>query len=94
VKPTAAKTVKAVRLAVAGTLNRDVDVAVERMEGAGGRWTVRLLEAGRSSAPIRIEGWEMDAMHKVTLVPAHKRGIFFRHYALLQERPECPTKLQ
>jgi hypothetical protein len=84
------RTVTAVRLAVSGTLNRDVDVAVERMEG--GPWTVRLLEAGRSSSPIRIEGWEMDAMHKVTLVPAHKRGIFFRHYAILQERLECPTK--
>lgn len=79
------ETVTAVRLAVAGTLNRDVEVAVERMED--GRWTVRLLENGRSSAPIRIEDWEMDAMHKVTLVPAHKRGIFFRHYAMLQEKP-------
>ena len=92
-KTTAPKrTLNAVRLAVAGTLNRDVDVAVERMEG--GRWTVRLLEAGRSSAPIRIEGWEMDAMHKVTLVPAHKRGIFFRHYAILQEGLSCQMKQQ
>jgi hypothetical protein len=88
------ETLTAVRLAVSGTLNRDIDVAVEPMEG--GRWTVSLLEDGRRSSPIRMEGWEMDAMQKVMLVPAHKRGIFFRHYAVLQEkakeRQECPTK--
>jgi hypothetical protein len=27
----------------------------------------------------------MDAMPKVTLIPAHQRGVFFRHYPLLQE---------
>jgi hypothetical protein len=81
----AQRTITAVRRAVAGTLNREVEVAVERMEG--GRFTVKLLEGGRASSPIRIEGWEMDAMRKVTLIPAHKRGIFFRHYAMLQGRP-------
>ncbi len=79
------RTVKAVRLAVASTLNREVEVIVERAEE--GRWTVCMVEAGKSSQPIRIESWEMDAMHKVTLIPAHKRGIFFRHYAMLQGRP-------
>ena len=81
----ARRTVDAVRRAVAGTLNREVDVAVERMEG--GRWAVKLMEDGRTTAPIRIESWEMDAMYKVALLPAHKRGIFFRHYAMLQGRP-------
>ncbi len=81
----AQRTITAVRRAVAGTLNREVEVAVERMEG--GRFTVKLLEGGRTSSPIRIEGWEMDAMRKVTLIPAHKRGIFFRHYAMLREKP-------
>jgi hypothetical protein len=84
-KAIAQRTITAVRRAVAGTLNREVEVTVERMEG--GRFTVKLLEGGRTSSPIRIEGWEMDAMRKVTLIPAHKRGIFFRHYAMLQGRP-------
>ena len=79
------RAITAVRRAVAGTLNREVDVAVDRMEG--GRWTVKMMEDGRSTPPIRIESWEMDAMYKVALLPAHKRGIFFRHYAVLQGRP-------
>jgi hypothetical protein len=83
VRSIAQRTITAVRRAVAGTLNREVEIAVERMEG--GRFTVKLIEGGRTSSPIRIEGWEMDAMRKVTLIPAHKRGIFFRHYAMLKE---------
>ena len=78
------ETQQAVRRAVAGTLNREVDVTVECCDD--GRFAVRLFEGGRASAPIRIESWEMDAMRKVTLVPAHKRGIFFRHYAMLKEK--------
>lgn len=88
----AERTITAVRRAVAGTLNRDVEVAVERMEG--GRFAVKLLEGGRTSSPIRIEGWEMDAMRKVTLIPAHKRGIFFRHYAMLRESMLRESMLQ
>ena len=77
------RTHDAVRRAVVGTLNREVDVAVERMED--GRFSVRILDAGKTSPPIRIESWEMDAMHEVALIPAHKRGIFFRYYAALNE---------
>ena len=84
-KGVAQRTIEAVRRAVAGTLNREVDVAVERMEG--GRWAVKLIEDGRTTSPIRIESWEMESMYKVALLPAHKRGIFFRHYAMLQGRP-------
>ena len=75
----------AVRRALAGTLNFEVDVAVERMPE--GRFGVQMLHEGRLSPPIRIESWEMDAMHDVPLIPAHKRGIFFRYYAVLNERP-------
>jgi hypothetical protein len=78
------ETQEAVRLAVAGTLNREVGVTVEH--APDGRFAVRMIQDGKTSPPIRIESWEMDAMHKVTLIPAHKRGIFFRHYAMLKER--------
>ena len=74
-----------VRRAVAGTLNRDVEVSVARAED--GRFGVCLVDGERSSPPIRIESREMDAMHEVPLIPAHKRGIFFRYYAVLNERP-------
>ncbi len=75
------RTVEAVRRAVAGTLNRDLDVAVELL--ADGRWGVTLLMGQARSTPIGIEEWEMEAMRRVTLVPAHKRGIFLRHYSML-----------
>lgn len=78
------KTVEAVRRAVAGTLNRELDVAVEWL--GDGRWAVTLLKGEACSAPIGIEPWEMEAMRQVPLVPAHKRGIFLRHYTLLTER--------
>ncbi len=69
------------RRAVAGTLNRELDVHVERL--GDGRWQVTLLVGQARSTPIGIEVWEMEAMRKVTLVPAHKRGIFLRHYSML-----------
>jgi hypothetical protein len=75
-----------VRQAVCGTLNREVDVAVARQ--ASGGWTVTMKLGRASSAPIRLEGWEMDAMRQVKLVPAHKRGIFLRHYSMLASSVE------
>ena len=85
-KPKSARgTLAAVRRAVAGTLNREVDVHAERQ--SDGRWHVQLLDAGRASPPIRMEAWEIQAMREVPLIPAHKRGIFLRHYAILQGRP-------
>ena len=80
------KTMEAVRQAVAGTLNREVKVHVERLEK--GRWSVTLLMGKEQSTPIGLESWEMDAMRKVTLVPAHKRGIFLRQYAMLASATE------
>ena len=80
------KTMEAVRQAVAGTLNREVKVQVERLEK--GRWAVTLLMGKEQSTPIGLESWEMDAMRKVTLVPAHKRGIFLRQYAMLASATE------
>ena len=75
------KTVEAVRRAVAGTLNREMEIEVGRLEG--GRWAVTLLMGKERSTPIGIEPWEMEAMRQVTLVPAHKRGIFLRQYTML-----------
>ena len=75
------KTVEDVRRAVAGTLNRELDVEVQRLRD--GRWTVTLRMGQVRSVPIGLERWEMEAMRKVLLVPAHKRGIFLRHYAML-----------
>lgn len=80
------KTIEAVRKAVAGTLNREVKVQVERLEK--GRWAVTLLMGKEQSTPIGLESWEMDAMRKVTLVPAHKRGIFLRQYTMLASATE------
>ena len=77
------KTVEVVRRAVAGTLNRPMDVQVERLDGE--RWAVTLLMGKERSTPIGLESWEMDAMRQVALVPAHKRGIFLRQYVMLME---------
>jgi hypothetical protein len=74
------KTVEAVRRAVAGTLNRELEVEVEREDS---RWAVTLLDGKKRSVPIRLEGWEMAALLQVALVPAHKRGIFLRQYTVL-----------
>lgn len=75
------KILEGVRRAVAGTLNRDMDVEVERQEG--GRWSVTLVRGKERSVAIGLEGWEMDAMLHVPLVPAHRRGIFLRQYRIL-----------
>jgi hypothetical protein len=75
------KIADAVRKAVVGTLNREVDVQVERQEG--GRWAVTLLHGKDRSVAIGLEQWEMDAMLQVPLVPAHRRGIFLRQYRVL-----------
>ena len=72
---------EAVRKAVTGTLNREVDVEVDRQEG--GRWAVTLLHGKARSVAIGLEQWEMDAMLQVPLVPAHRRGIFLRQYRVL-----------
>ena len=72
---------EAVRRAVCGTLNREVEVEIEKE--SGGRRVVTLLVKKRRSPPIVVERWEMDAMHKVPLVPAHLRGHFLRNYAVL-----------
>lgn len=72
---------EAVRRAVAGTLNREMDVEVERRED--GRWAVTLLRGKERSVAIGLEQWEMDAMVQVPLVPAHRRGIFLRQYRML-----------
>lgn len=72
---------EAVRRAVCGTLNREVDVEVER---AADRWSVILLAFGRRAPAIFVKDWEMDAMRQVPLVPAHLRGHFLRNYVSLQ----------
>ncbi len=72
---------EAVRRAVCGTLNREVEVEIEKQ--SGGRRVVTLLVKKRRSPPIVVERWEMDAMRKVPLVPAHLRGHFLRNYAVL-----------
>ncbi len=77
----AKKTIEAVRKAVAGTLNREVPVEVERLQK--GRWAVTLRMGKERSTAIGLESWEMEAMLKVALVPAHKRGIFLRQYSAL-----------
>lgn len=72
---------EAVRKAVTGTLNREVDVEVDRQEG--GRWAITLLHGKARSVTIGLEQWEMDAMLQVPLIPAHRRGIFLRQYRVL-----------
>lgn len=72
---------EAVRKAVNGTLNREVDVQVDRQEG--GRWAITLLHGKERSVTIGLEQWEMDAMLQVPLIPAHRRGIFLRQYRVL-----------
>ncbi len=72
---------EAVRRAVCGALNREVEVEIEKQ--SGGRRVVTLLVKKRRSPPIVVERWEMDAMRKVPLVPAHLRGHFLRNYAVL-----------
>ena len=71
-----------VRRAVAGTLNRDVEVEVSKPRA--GRWEITLVMNGRRSPAILVERWEMDAMRQVLLVPAHRRGHFLRSYAALE----------
>ena len=75
------KITETVRKAVSGTLNREVDVEVERRDG--GRWAVTLLHGKARSVAIGLEQWEMDSMLQVPLVPAHRRGIFLRQYRVL-----------
>ena len=75
------KLAEAVRKAVTSTLNREVEVEVERQEG--GRWAITLLKGKARSVAIGLEHWEMDAMLQVPLVPAHRRGIFLRQYRVL-----------
>lgn len=75
------KLADAVRKAVSGTLNREVDVEVDRQEG--GRWAITLLHGKARSVTIGLEQWEMDAMLQVPLIPAHRRGIFLRQYRVL-----------
>ena len=75
------KITETVRKAVSGTLNREVDVEVERQEG--GRWAVTMLRGKSRSVSIGLEQWEMDSMLQVPLVPAHRRGIFLRQYRVL-----------
>ena len=75
------KLAEAVRKAVTSTLNREVEVEVERQEG--GRWAITLLKGKARSVAIGLEQWEMDAMLQVPLVPAHRRGIFLRQYRVL-----------
>ena len=72
---------EAVRRAVCGTLNREVEVEIEKK--SGGRRVITLLVKKRRSPAIVVERWEMDAMRKVPLVPAHLRGHFLRNYAVL-----------
>ena len=72
---------EAVRRAVCGTLNREVEVEVEKKPS--GRRGVTLVVKKRRSPLIVLEHWEMDAMRKVPLVPAHLRGHFLRNYAIL-----------
>ena len=72
---------EAVRRAVCGTLNREVEVEVEKRPS--GRRGVTLVVKKRRSPLIVVEHWEMDAMRKVPLVPAHLRGHFLRNYAIL-----------
>jgi hypothetical protein len=75
------KITEAVRKAVAGTLNREVEVEVERRDA--GRWGVTLLHGKERSLQIGLEDWEMASMVQVPLIPAHRRGIFLRHYRML-----------
>ena len=75
------KVTDAVRRAVAGTLNREMAVEVERRDG--GRWTVTLVHGKERSVSIGLEDWEMNAMLEVPLVPAHRRGAFLRQYRML-----------
>ncbi len=72
---------EAVHRAVAGTLNREVKVEVEKQ--TGGRWVITMLVDGQRSPTIAVQGWEMQAMRQVPLVPAHLRGHFLRNYAVL-----------
>ncbi len=76
-----ASDLEAVRRAVCGTLNREVEVEVETRPS--GRRGVTLVVKKRRSPLIVVEHWEMDAMRKVPLVPAHLRGHFLRNYAIL-----------
>jgi len=76
----------AVRRAVAGTLNREVDVNVTRQ--AGERWAVSIVVRGTCSPVILVNRREMDAMKQVPLVPAHLRGHFLRNYVNLEKSPK------
>lgn len=73
--------VEAVRRAVAGTLNREVEVEVEKQPD--GRWAITMVVNGRRSPAIVVHRWEMEAIRQVPLVPAHLRGHFLRNYAVL-----------
>ena len=83
---------EAVRRAVCGTLNREVEVEVEKKPD--GRRAVTLVVKKRRSPPIVVERWEMDAIRQVPLVPAHLRGHFLRNYAILigQRAPASSTR--
>lgn len=81
-RTSAAADVEVVRRAVAGTLNREVEVEVEKQPED--RWVVTLVVNGLRSPAIVLDGWEMDAMRQVPLVPAHRRGHFLRNYAALE----------
>ena len=75
--------VEVVRRAVAGTLNREVEVEVSR-EPAD-RWAITMLVCGRRSPALFVKRWEMNAMRQVPLVPAHLRGHFLRNYSALAQ---------
>ena len=87
-----ASDLEAVRRAVCGTLNREVEVEVEKKPS--GRRGVTLVVKRRRSPLIVVEHWEMDAMRKVPLVPVHLRGHFLRNYAILTGQRAAATSPQ
>ena len=76
----------AVQRAVSGTLNRPVEVEVEKRTGRPERWSITFLVQGRRSPAILVSRIEMDAMRQVPLVPAHLRGHFLRNYSALERQ--------
>lgn len=88
-RPRRRTTADIVRRALCGTLNRDVQAHVERYSPE--RWAVTMTAFGRLAPAVFIKDWEMAAMRKVPLLPAHLRGLFLVQYAAL-ERAQRTTQ--